>query len=209
MLCNGGAGGKGKSEAESRKQKAERRKAESRKQKAESRRRKAESGRRRRKAEGGRRNAAPHFCFLLSAFCFLLSAFLLFCFPPEKQKGSQLGEPLRASMIRRLCDCVRVFVRSDSRRHLIFQMKFPLLQRLLFELFLSSDLVLRDQLVEAIFTPVMFFDPLPELGVFLSENSLNVSGTIRHRFPSFEGHFAATKILALSLPPDSAAVTVE
>src|SRR5437763_902031 len=71
---------------------------------------------------------------------------------------------------RRLRHCVRRFVRSDSRRHLILQMEFPLLQRLLFELFLSSDLVLRDQCVEAIFTPVMFFDPLPELGVFLSEN---------------------------------------
>jgi hypothetical protein len=66
-------------------------------------------------------------------------------------------------------------------------MKFPLFQHLLFELFLAGNLVLRDQLVEAIFTPVMFFDPLPELGIFLSENSLNVSGTIRHRFPSFEG----------------------
>jgi len=63
-------------------------------------------------------------------------------------------------------------------------MEFPLLQRLLFQLFFARDLVLGSEFVETIFTPVMFFDPLPELGIILRENSLNVSGTIiRHRFP--------------------------
>jgi hypothetical protein len=79
-------------------------------------------------------------------------------------------------------------------------MEFPLLQRFLFYFFIATDVFLGDQFVQAVFTPVMFFDPLLELGIFLSENSLNVSGTIRHRFPSFEVLFAARKILALRIP---------
>src|SRR5262249_27979076 len=79
----------------------------------------------------------------------------------------------------------RGFVRSNSRRHLILEMQFPLLQTFLFELFLVRDLTLRRQLVEAILTAMMLFDPLPELGVFLRENLLNVCGAIRHRLSSF------------------------
>lgn len=65
-------------------------------------------------------------------------------------------------------------------------MELSLLQRLLFHFFVGSDLTLSDQFVEAVFTPVVLLNPLPELGIFCGENLLNVSGTIRHQLSSFE-----------------------
>jgi hypothetical protein len=69
-------------------------------------------------------------------------------------------------------------------------MEFSLLQRFLFDFFICAYLTLRCQFTQAILTTVMLFDPLPELRIFLRENLLNLSGTIRHRFPSFEGYQA-------------------
>jgi hypothetical protein len=103
-----------------------------------------------------------------------------------------------------LRDGVGRLVRPNSFGHLIFQVEFPLLQRLLFDFFVTRDLRFRRQFLETIFTPVMFFDPLPELGVLLRENSLNVSGTIRHRMSSLQ-----SKILALRSRLGRRSVTVE
>ncbi|HEY2323719.1 MAG TPA: hypothetical protein VGJ82_12745, partial [Thermoanaerobaculia bacterium] len=81
---------------------------------------------------------------------------------------------------------ILVLVRPDSRRHLVLQVEFSLLQRLFLHFLVRSDLMLSGQLVEAVFAMVVLLNPLPELGIFCGENLLNVSGTIRHQLSSFE-----------------------
>jgi hypothetical protein len=83
-------------------------------------------------------------------------------------------------------DGVLRFVGPDPVRHLILQMELPLFQRLLFELFFDVDVGLEGQLVESRLTLLMLFGPVPELGILIGENALNVRGTIRHRLSSFE-----------------------
>src|SRR5947209_3053603 len=79
-------------------------------------------------------------------------------------------------------DRVIGLVRADPGGHLVLQMEFALLQRLLFELFVFRDRTLVRQFAQARFTGVMLFEPDPELFVFGAENLLNVSEVIRHPF---------------------------
>jgi len=97
----------------------------------------------------------------------------------EKAPGGLPGAPVTREARRSGSgDCVRGFVRTDARRHLVLQMEFPLLQCLLFDLFLRRDFLLRRELIQPMLTGVVLFDPMTEFLVFAAENLLNFSGTI-------------------------------
>src|SRR2546430_11138959 len=97
---------------------------------------------------------------------------------------------------------MRCFVGANPRCHLVLQMEFPLLQRLLFDFFFSRDLTLRREFRQPMLTLMVFFDPITEFRIFTAENLLNVGGTIRHRFSSFE-----STIRRLILTPENGTVT--
>jgi hypothetical protein len=75
-------------------------------------------------------------------------------------------------------------------------MQFPLLQRFLFDLFISVDFLFGSELVQPVFALMMFFDPLPEFRIFAAQDPLNV-GRILHRFSSLRCQIA-NPIVALA-----------
>jgi hypothetical protein len=93
---------------------------------------------------------------------------------------------------------VGCFVRADPGGHLVLQLEFSLLQRLLFELFVGRDLVLGRELAETRLARVVLIEPFAKLLVFGAENPLNVSDLIRHPLSSFE--VPSPEIVALRLP---------
>src|SRR5207245_1680933 len=100
--------------------------------------------------------------------------------------GSPFGFPRSNTLFLRYVGC---FVRPDPGCHLILQEEFALLQRLLFEFLLDCHLRLGSELAQARFTRVMLFEPTAEFCILGAENLLNVFGTIRHPFSSFESTY--------------------
>src|SRR5438477_1936441 len=72
------------------------------------------------------------------------------------------------------------FVRADPGGHLVLQMEFALLQRLLFDFLVLRHLALRRELDQTRLALMMLFKPGGKFRIFGAENPLNVSETIRH-----------------------------
>src|SRR5712664_2635494 len=112
-----------------------------------------------------------------SSFCVLRSNETGFLAEPRLQAFSEKS---------RLDSSVRGFPRSDLRGHLVFQMEFSLLQRLLFDFLFGGHLALGGELAETRLTCMMLFEPVTELLILAAENPLNVRGAVRHPSSSFE-----------------------